>query len=240
MTTDKLPPFLQDEAHSLRVTWRKSINYWNSFATLWFDLKRRFDRGEFDHRRDELKFGGSTFGAWAAEIGMPDEFVNKVLKVHELALADEHRQALYREEAQRKRQRREVAEQRAVERARREVRRDIDRQEREAEKARRDIERQEREAEKLREAAEKQREREEAKAAAAVAAARDKFKQKRAELADRLSHRGPINSDLQALLEASGALRQREPVDWLLLGHCYCDMRTLLERPEVRKGEGQD
>jgi hypothetical protein len=112
MPTEKLPPFLEDEANQLRVTWRKSLNYFSSFSTLWFELKAKFDSGEFDDRRNELKFGGSTFDAWAAEIGFPTEFISKVCKAHETALAEEHRIQLDLVIALKRKQRREEVEQR--------------------------------------------------------------------------------------------------------------------------------
>jgi hypothetical protein len=215
MPTDKLPPFLEDEAHSLRVTWRKSINYFSTFATQWFQLKRRFDAGEFDDRRGELKFGGSTFSAWVAEIGMPDEFIAKLLKVHELALAQEHRQEIQREIARQQRERREAAMQKRIDAEEKKIKR-LEEQQATAKAS------------------------DQAKFMAQLETMREKQKERRAEKARQISLRGPHHPELRALLEASAYLRQRDPVDLGLIGHCYCDMRTLIEQPGVREGEGKD
>lgn len=136
MPTEKLPPFLEDEAHSLRVTWRKSINYFTSFTQLWFEAKARLESGEFDDRRKELRFHGPIFDAWAAEIGLPSEFIHKLLKAHEAALAEEHRQKINLEIILKRKQRREAAEQREAERAEKQLEKEQDRKARELEEKR--------------------------------------------------------------------------------------------------------
>jgi hypothetical protein len=208
MPTDRLPPFLQDEAHNLRVTWGKALNYFASFTTQWMELKRRFERGEFDHRRSELKFGGTCFGAWTGEVGLPDAFINKLLKMHELALAEEHRNALNREISLRKQEQRKAKLQDEIDKNNKKVKRKQD-------------------------------------SVAAinqtrVEEIRQKRKETRTEKARLISQHGPRHPELRALLEASAYLRQRKPIDRILLGHCYCDMWTLLDQPAVCAGEGKD
>jgi hypothetical protein len=110
MMPEKLPPFLQDEAQRLRVSWRKSLNYFNSFATQWFAIKQAFDSGQYDNLRSQLIYesGATTFNAWAMEIGLDPVFITNMLKLHELALSAEDRRENERELAQQRKRRREA------------------------------------------------------------------------------------------------------------------------------------
>jgi hypothetical protein len=215
---DQLPPFLEDDAQRLRVTWRKSVNFFNTFATQWLELKQRFDTGEFDHRRQELRFSKCSlpmFDIWAQEFGFDSSFIASILKAHELALADDQRRIVRAKLDEQKLQRIQAATAAVEAQARLRQKKAQETEAKQRAKSNKTIEK-------------------------TVAANREKQAKKRETARQKLIRRGPVHPELRELIKASGYLRQRKPVDEISLGNCYCMIRMLFEdRPDIVLAEGK-
>ena len=117
---------LDDQAHRLRIEWRKSNQYFVTFTRDLFDLRDRFQRGEYE---------GWTFGQWLAQkAGLFEDQVLRRIKLFELALAGDERDRLVSAEVQLKAAK---AAKLQAERAQREAERQQRRQEEAARKAER-------------------------------------------------------------------------------------------------------
>jgi hypothetical protein len=206
---------LEFETQRLKVSWRKANNFFVSFSASWFELKKRFDSGEF---------APWTFERWSFKIGLPERQVMKYLSNYTKILAAEHAEQVAAATAAQDRERLAAsAERRRI----REENRRKNRNERLEEL-------------KLRQAEEAAAVKSEnaAKAKTKAETKAEVTAKRRAEKRAEIARRGPQHPRLRELLQASSHYQHNDTIAMVTLGHIYFDMSQLLNNPEVVTAEG--